>query len=125
MTVCLNVLTLALVALTLPVCAKDLSSPQRAVTETQVWLLSRAIYTAILCRSFEQGHRFAPEQMGNGYKRHREELRLQLLDRGYTILRGEEAGLMQDPPFRSLDECLSRSVQQADGATGNSADWSW
>ncbi len=106
-------------------CAKDLSSRQRVVTETQVWLLSRAIYTAILCRSFEQGHRFAPEQIGNGYKRHREELRLQLLDRSYTILREEEAEPNQSVPFAILDECLSRSSQQADGATGHGADWSW
>ena len=60
------------------------------ITEVEVKRLSDAIYSWLLDQAIQKGHFYSPEVIASGYKRHFEELKVQLIDRGYTILAGEE-----------------------------------
>ena len=62
---------------------------QRVVSETDVRLVSDMTYAEILRQAFNRGWRYSPEQIESGYRRHLEELKLQFIDEGYTILAGE------------------------------------
>ncbi|HEX2526880.1 MAG TPA: hypothetical protein VHL31_11370 [Geminicoccus sp.] len=80
---------------------------------SEVRLLSDAMYTKTLQASSRLGLRFTPEQVANGYKRHLEELRLQLLDQGYLIIEGQQetrVGYLCPQPVDS--GCPSRPVEQ-------------
>jgi hypothetical protein len=70
------------------------------------------MYTKTLQASSRLGHHFTPEQVANGYKRHLEELRLQLLDQGYLIIEGQQetrVGHLCPQPVGS--GCPSRPVE--------------
>lgn len=80
---------LALVALALPAAAADARKPARTVLESAVRALSDATYGEILRQACSKGHCFTPDQMASGYRRHFEEFKLRLEDKGYIILVGE------------------------------------
>lgn len=82
-------LALAIVALAYPAAAADARKPGRTVPETEVRALSDATYGEILRQACSKGHCYTPEEMASGYRRHFEEFRLQLEDKGYIILVGE------------------------------------
>jgi hypothetical protein len=61
----------------------------RIVSEAEVRMVSDLTYAELLSQALERGWRYTPEQIESGYRRHFEEFKLQLIDRGYTILVGE------------------------------------
>jgi hypothetical protein len=62
--------------------------PCKPITEEAIRLASNRLYTDILVRASLNGWRFAPDKIKNGYERHFQELRLQFIDQGYTIVPG-------------------------------------
>ncbi len=72
-----------------PAYAKDKIEPQKPISEAEVQFVSEVAYTGLLRQALSKGWRFSPENIENGYRRHFEELKLQLINRGYTILAGE------------------------------------
>jgi hypothetical protein len=73
----------------LPVHAGDNPKPHKFVSETDARMISNMVYAQILGQAVRKGWRYTPEQIESGYKRHFDEFKLQLIDRGYTILVGE------------------------------------
>ena len=66
-----------------------LGSSRKLISEAEIQIVSDAAYTGLLRQALNKGWRFAPEQIEKGYRRHFEELKLQLINQGYTILAGE------------------------------------
>lgn len=56
------------------------------ISEDAVRTASAKLYSDILGRACRNGWRYPRSQIENGLKRHLEELKLQLVDRGYTIV---------------------------------------
>jgi len=83
------ILMLIVTSLTASANADSRANQQQTLTEAEVKQVSDAVYTWILEQSAMKGHRFSPEQIQSGYRHHLEELKLQLIDRGYIILAGE------------------------------------
>ncbi len=72
-----------------PVCAGGSSKYPKIIAEAEAKGLSDAVYAWLLDQAIRKGHHYSPEAIASGYKRHFEELTLQLIDQGYTILAGE------------------------------------
>jgi hypothetical protein len=72
-----------------PAFAGEKSSNPKLITESTAKLVSDLNYTELLRQAIEKGWRYTPAQIKNGYRRHFEEFKLQLIDQGYTILVGE------------------------------------
>ena len=72
-----------------PALAGDKPSTQKLVTESTAKVVSDLTYTELLRQAMDKGWRYTPAQIENGYRRHFEEFKLQLIDQGYTILVGE------------------------------------
>jgi hypothetical protein len=72
--------------------------PRKLIAEEAIRLASNRLYTEILIRASLNGWHFAPDKLKNGYERHFQELRLQFIDRGYTVV----PGTLQKPPSPSL-----------------------
>ena len=87
----LNAAILAMLAVVFaqPTYAGEKVERTKPISEAQVQIASDAAYTGLLRQALNKGWRFAPEQIKKGYRRHFEELKLQLIDQGYTILAGE------------------------------------
>jgi hypothetical protein len=86
---CLAILTLIAAVSATPVCANGSSQQPKITTEAEVKRLSDAVYTWLLEQAIRRGHHYSAEVIASGYKRHFEELKVQLIDQGYTILAGE------------------------------------
>jgi len=72
-----------------PASAEDGAKPARLVSEAEVRLVSDALYTELVRQAFNKGWRFSWDQIERGYRRHFNELKLQLIDKGYVIVVGE------------------------------------
>ena len=72
-----------------PVLAGEKSAPSKVIAESTVRFVSDLTYAELLRQAQEKGWRYTPAQVENGYRRHFEEFKLQLIDRGYTIVVGE------------------------------------
>jgi hypothetical protein len=72
-----------------PLQAGDRSRPQMVISEAEARMISEITYTELLGQALSKGWQYTPEQIENGYRRHFEEFKLQLIDQGYTILVGE------------------------------------
>ena len=83
------ILAMLAVAFTEPAYAGEKIEPRKSISEAEVHIVSDVAYTRLLRQALDKGWRFAPEQMEKGYRRHFEELKLQLINQGYTILPGE------------------------------------
>ncbi len=83
------ILAMLAVAFTEPAYAGEKIEPRKPISEAEVQIVSDATYTELLRQALNKGWRFAPEQIEKGYRRHFEELKLQLINQGYTILSGE------------------------------------
>ena len=59
------------------------------ITEVELKRLSDAVYSWLLDQAIQKGHFYSPEVIASGYKRHFEELKVQLIGQGYIILVGE------------------------------------
>jgi hypothetical protein len=60
------------------------------ISEDAMRAISAELYSDILIRACRNGWRYPRSQIENGFKRHLGELRLQLVDQGYTIVPGVE-----------------------------------
>jgi len=80
---------IALIALASASWAGAPSEPYKAITENELKSISDAVYSQMISGALKRGHHFAPELIEKGFNRHFQELRLQLLDDGYVILKGE------------------------------------
>ena len=58
----------------------------RAIPENVVRTASARLYADILSRACRKGWRYPRTQIENGFRRHFEELQLQLIDQGYTVV---------------------------------------
>ncbi len=83
------ILAMLAVAFAQPAYAGEKNEPRKPISEAEVQIVSDATYTELLRQALNKGWRFAPEQIEKGYRRHFEELKLRLIDQGYTILAGE------------------------------------
>jgi len=86
---CLAVLALIVAVAATPVFAGSSSKQPKIIAEAEAKRLSDAVYTWLLDQAIEKGHHYSPEAIASGYKRHFEELKVQLIDQGYRILAGE------------------------------------
>ena len=82
------IVTLVLAVAATPACAGSSKQP-KIITEAEAKMLSDAVYTWLLDQAIKKGHYYSPEVIASGYRRHFEELKMQLIDQGYTILAGE------------------------------------
>jgi hypothetical protein len=60
--------------------------PYKPISEEAVRLASGRLYSDILTQQCLQGRRYSRSQIESGFKRHFEEMRLALMDKGYTIV---------------------------------------
>ena len=77
----------------------------RVVSETAVRDASARLYSDILSRACRKGWRYPRPQIENGFKRHFGELKLQLIDQGYTIVPDIIAN---DPPVQRMIDGAKR-----------------
>ncbi len=82
-------LAMLAVAISGPAYARDKIEPRKPISEAEIQIVSDVAYTGLLRQALSKGWRFSPEQIEKGYRRHFEELKLQLINQGYTILPGE------------------------------------
>jgi hypothetical protein len=85
----LSIVGIAAALAVAPVLAGEKSATSKAIAESTAKFVSDLTYTELLRQAQEKGWRYTPAQIENGYRRHFEEFKLQLIDRGYTILVGE------------------------------------
>jgi hypothetical protein len=78
--------TLILADLGLTVSSEAEEAGMKVISESEVRAVSAALYSDILVRACRHGWRYPRAQIENGFKRHFEELKLQLVHQGYTIL---------------------------------------
>lgn len=58
----------------------------KLISEEAVKAASAELYSNILVRACRNGWRYPRSQIENGFKRHLAELKLQLIDQGYTVV---------------------------------------
>lgn len=75
--------------LVVPAGAGERFDRQKTISELELRRMSSAAYTELLRQAQNKGHSYSSESIANGYRRHLDELRLQLIGSGYTILAGE------------------------------------
>jgi hypothetical protein len=83
---------LVLLVLTLsatPSLSGDTRPRPNSISEDTVKTASAYAYSDLLRKAYRNGWRYTPSAIENGFRRHFEELKLQLLDRGYTITPGD------------------------------------
>jgi hypothetical protein len=59
------------------------------ISEETVKIASAWVYSDLLRQAYEKGWRYDPSHIESGFKRHFEELKLQLIDQGHTIVPDE------------------------------------
>jgi hypothetical protein len=79
----------ATLCLTTPLAAQEDRPAPRILTEYELGVVSDAVYSQLLQGAMAKGHRFTPEQIASGRRRHQEELRLRLIDQGVRIVAGQ------------------------------------
>ena len=84
----LSIVVVAALA-TAPALAGDKSSAPKLISESAARFVSDVTYTALLSQAMAKGWRYTPAQIENGYRRHFEEFKLQLIDQEYTIVVGD------------------------------------
>lgn len=85
----LAALALMAILMVRPALAADQVNSARLIFEAEVRAVSAALYTELARQAVNKGWRFTPQQMEHGYKRHPEELKLRLIDKGYVIVAGD------------------------------------
>ncbi|MBZ9653409.1 hypothetical protein [Phyllobacterium lublinensis] len=70
---------------------QEANHPKPAIPEEVVRMWSARAYADLLIQAYEKGWRYPQVQVENGFKRHFEEMKLQLIAQGYQIV-AEDAG---------------------------------
>jgi hypothetical protein len=78
--------TLVLALSTGPCLSETTKIDGKVISENVVRAASAGLYSDILIRACRNGWRYPRPQIENGFKRHFEELKLQLIDQGYTVV---------------------------------------
>ena len=73
-----------------PCPAEDPQNDAAPISDTVVRKISAGLYSDLLVRACRNGWRYSRSQIRNGFKRHFEELKLQLILEGHTIVPGIE-----------------------------------
>ena len=91
------------------------------ISESAVRFASRDAYSRLLLQSYKRGRLFEPQQIEKGFRRHFEELKLQLENRGYAVLPDDEIKTILPatphrtpevkPPTDHRDDSSNRGVQ--------------
>ena len=68
-----------------PCTSAETQSDARPISEIAVRVTSARLYSDILIRACMKGWRYPRRQIENGFKRHFEETKLQLISQGYRI----------------------------------------
>lgn len=69
-----------------PVSAWPQETSKPFISEEVVRILSARAYSDLLLQAYQKGWRYPRSQVENGFKRHFEELKLQLIAQGYQIV---------------------------------------
>jgi len=67
-------------------CLSEVDAPRRPISEREIRIISVRQYTALLVTACNNGWRYSLKHVESGFKRHLKELKLQLLNDGYTIV---------------------------------------
>jgi hypothetical protein len=81
----------ALICLTQPCLSENIAHRQKTISEEEVRILSARLYRNILVTACKNGWRYPRKLVVHGFKRHFQELKLQLSNHGYTIVSGTVA----------------------------------
>jgi hypothetical protein len=81
--------SVAVVMLTLSAAPSSSGDAVSRISEDAVKSASADAYTNLLLKAYRKGWRYTPRAIENGFRRHFEELKLQLIDQGYTITPGD------------------------------------
>ncbi|WP_156397689.1 hypothetical protein [Rhizobium sp. Root1204] len=76
----------ALICSAQPCLSENIASSQKTITEEEVRTLSGRLYRNILIAACKNGWRYPRKQLEHGFKRHLQELKLQLSNDGYRIV---------------------------------------
>lgn len=79
--------------------ATESTAGSKRISEADVRFASAWAYSDLLLQAYRKGWRYTPSAIESGFKRHFEELKLQLIDQGYTIVLGDTA---RGPQRRSV-----------------------
>ncbi|MER8959909.1 MULTISPECIES: hypothetical protein [unclassified Mesorhizobium] len=74
-----------------PCLSEGRQSGGKLISEDATRAVSAELYSDVLIRACRNGWRYPRSQIENGFKRHLRELKLQLVDQGYTIVPGAKA----------------------------------
>ena len=85
----LSIIAVAAALAVAPALAGEKLAARKYIAESTARLVSDLTYTELLSQAIAKGWRYTPTQIENGYRRHFEEFKLQLIDQGYTIVVGE------------------------------------
>ena len=69
-----------------PCLSEGTQTDGKLISEETVRAASAELYSDILIQACRNGWRYPRSQIENGFKRHFEELKLQLIDQGYTVV---------------------------------------
>ena len=69
-----------------PCLSEGMQPGGKLISEDALRAVSAELYSDILIRACRKGWRYPRSQIESGFKRHLGELRLQLVDQGYTIV---------------------------------------
>ncbi|MEK1851857.1 MAG: hypothetical protein AAAC48_08225 [Phyllobacterium sp.] len=69
-----------------PSWSQEPSQPKPIISEEMVRIISAKAYSKLLLQAYEKGWRYPRSQIEKGFKRHFEELKLQLVAQGYAII---------------------------------------
>jgi hypothetical protein len=107
---------LVLTAEATPSVSEDTTPKPKTISEDALRLASAEAYFALLRRAQANGWRYSLMAIKKGQTRHFEELKLQLLDRGYMIMSGQpgrsHGSLASSQTTTAVAECtLQRQTQ--------------
>ena len=97
------VVLLSLTSSATPSLCGDAGAQSISIPEHALRIASARAYSHVLRQAYRNGHRYTSSAIENGFLRHFEELRLQLLDKGWTITPSSEqqlSDLLWTPNFR-------------------------
>jgi hypothetical protein len=83
-----------------PSLSGDTKRQGNSIPEDTVKIANAYAYSDLLLQAYRKGWRYTPSAIENGFRRHFEELKLQLLDQGYTIRPVTRIAVLGDVPWQ-------------------------
>jgi hypothetical protein len=116
---------LAILGLVHTAYASEPRTAEHAISEAELRAISDGIYTELIRKALTAGHSFRADDIENGYCRHFEEMRLQLIGNGWTMRRSDTRGhggkntfvmRAQPPPLSLTSEGLVSFAARESGS---------